>query len=54
LRRDLADHVLARFEPEERTGIEDAVARAADACETWISDGLARVMNTFNRAEDNT
>ena len=54
LRRDLADHVLARFEPEERTGIEDAIARAADACETWISDGLARVMNTFNRAEDNT
>lgn len=54
LRRDLADHVLARFEPEERAGIEDAIARAADACETWISGGLARVMNTFNRAEDNT
>ncbi len=54
LRRDLADHVLARFGPDERTGIEDAIARAADACETWISDGLARVMNTFNRAEDNT
>lgn len=52
MRRDLADHVLAKFEPEERTGIEDAIARAADACETWISDGLARVMNTFNRAED--
>lgn len=52
MRRDLADHVLARFEPDERTGIEDAMTRAADACETWISDGLARVMNTFNRAED--
>jgi len=53
-RRDLADHVLARFEPEERTGVNDAIARAANAVELWISDGLARVMNTFNRAEDNT
>jgi len=52
-RRDLADHVLARFEPEEIPGIEDAIARAADAVETWVSDGLARMMNTFNRAEDN-
>jgi PTH1 family peptidyl-tRNA hydrolase len=54
MRRDLADHVLARFEADEQPGIEDAIARAADACETWISDGLARVMNTFNRAEENT
>jgi len=54
MRRDLADHVLARFEPDEQAGIEDAIARAADAVETWIVDGLARVMNTFNRAEDNT
>jgi PTH1 family peptidyl-tRNA hydrolase len=52
-RRDLADHVLARFEPDEQAGMEDAIARAADAVEVWISDGLARVMNTFNRAEDN-
>jgi peptidyl-tRNA hydrolase, PTH1 family len=51
-RRDLADHVLARFEPEEQPGVDDAIARAADAVETWVSDGLAKVMNTFNRAED--
>lgn len=54
VRRDLADHVLARFEPDERSGMEDAIARAADAVELWISDGLARVMNIFNRVEDNT
>jgi peptidyl-tRNA hydrolase, PTH1 family len=53
-RRDLADHVLARFEPEERAGVDDAITRAASAVELWISDGLARVMNTFNRVEDNT
>jgi len=51
-RRDLADHVLARFEPEEMSGIEAAVARAADAVETWVLDGLAKAMNTFNRSDD--
>jgi PTH1 family peptidyl-tRNA hydrolase len=54
VRRDLADHVLARFEPEERSGMDDAITRAANAVELWISEGLARVMNTFNRVEDNT
>lgn len=48
-RRDLADHVLARFEPDETSGIETAIARAADAVEMWLDDGLERVMNTFNR-----
>ena len=51
-RRDLADHVLARFEPEERPGIDAAIARAADAVEMWVDDGLAKMMNVFNRAED--
>ena len=50
--RDLADHVLARFEAEEGPGIDAAIARAADAVEAWLSDGLPAVMNAFNRAED--
>lgn len=50
-RRDLADHVTAEFEPGERPGITAAIARAADAVETWITDGVAKVMNVFNRAE---
>ena len=53
-RRDLADHVLARFAPEEQPGIDAAMTRAADAVETWISDGLAKMMNIFNRADDMT
>jgi PTH1 family peptidyl-tRNA hydrolase len=53
-RRDLADHVLARFDPDELPAVEDTVARAADAVETWISDGLQRVMNSFNRDEGNS
>ena len=53
-RRDLANHVLARVEPDEQAGMEDAVSRAADAVETWVSDGLAVTMNRFNRVDDNT
>src|SRR5262245_52638212 len=52
--RDLADHVLGRFAPDELRGVEDAITRAADAVETWISDGLVKVMNTFNREESTT
>jgi PTH1 family peptidyl-tRNA hydrolase len=51
LRRDLADHVLARFEPDERPGIEGAIARAADAVETWVDHGAGEAMNIYNRAE---
>ena len=50
-RRDLADHVLARFDPEERPAIEPAMARAADAVEAWVSEGLDRMMNVYNREE---
>ena len=49
MRRDLADHVLAKFEPDEAPGIEDAIARGADAVETWLQDGLTKAMNLYNR-----
>src|SRR5262245_35152553 len=51
-RRDLADHVLSRFEPEEREAIDRAIARAADAVETWVTAGLQQTMNLYNREED--
>lgn len=51
-RRDLADHVLGRFEPSERAEVEAAVLRAAEAAETFVSDGIGRVMNAFNAASE--
>lgn len=48
-RRDLADHVLSRFDPEEQPGVNDAVTRAADAVECFVLDGLAKTMNVYNR-----
>ena len=53
LRRDLSDHVLSKFDPDERDTIQAATLRAADAAEMFVSDGIERVMNTFNAAADN-
>jgi len=47
-RRDLADHVLATFEPEERTELESVIARAADAAEMFAVEGIFKVMNVYN------
>jgi PTH1 family peptidyl-tRNA hydrolase len=51
-RRDLADHVLATFDKDEQPIVAEAIARAADAAEVFVSEGLAPMMNRFNRRED--
>lgn len=43
------DYVLGRFGKSEQAEVEDGVARAVAALETWIADGLAPAMNKFNR-----
>ncbi|MGH9329809.1 MAG: aminoacyl-tRNA hydrolase, partial [Vicinamibacterales bacterium] len=50
--RGLADHVLARFEPDERGVIGDTIVKAADAVETFLAEGIDVVMNRYNRKED--
>ena len=39
-RRDLADHVLSKFEPGERAELESFIARAADAAEMFAAEGI--------------
>ena len=50
--RDLADHVLSRFSPEELPVVDASLDRAVEAVGVWIDEGIARVMNGFNRADD--
>ena len=45
----LADHVLARFLPEERATVEEMVAAAAEAALAWLEDGTERAMSRCNR-----
>jgi PTH1 family peptidyl-tRNA hydrolase len=47
-RRDLADHVLSKFEPEEQAGLDAFITRAADAAEMFAADDILTVMNTYN------
>jgi PTH1 family peptidyl-tRNA hydrolase len=47
-RRDLADHVLARFEADEQSVVGEFIARAADAAEMFAAEGIEKVMNTYN------
>jgi peptidyl-tRNA hydrolase, PTH1 family len=50
----LRNHVLSKFLPSERDVVERAVGRAADAVETFVSDGLQVAMNRFNVAGEDT
>ena len=47
-RRDLADHVLSKFEPAEREQLDTIITRAADAAEMFAAEGILKVMNTYN------
>jgi PTH1 family peptidyl-tRNA hydrolase len=51
-RRDLADHVLDRFEADEQEAIDLAVQRAAEAAGVFVTDGIGKVMSTYNGPVD--
>jgi PTH1 family peptidyl-tRNA hydrolase len=52
--RDLADHVLARFDADEAAEIERATTRSADAAEMFVTSGIAAVMNAYNGGDPAT
>lgn len=52
--RDLADHVLARFDKDETPEVERMVARASDASELFVTSGIAAVMNRYNGGDPAT
>lgn len=51
-RKELVDHVLGTFGPDEREQVEAAVLRAAEASVMFVTEGIERVMNAFNAAND--
>jgi PTH1 family peptidyl-tRNA hydrolase len=53
-RRDLADHVLAKFDPDEAAEVSRMTIRAADAAETFITSGIEAVMNQYNGGDPQT
>ncbi len=49
--RGFIDHVLSRFEPDERQRLEELLDAAADAVEAWAREGTNRAANRFNKYE---
>ena len=47
-RRDLADHVLSKFEADEQSALGEFITRAADAAEMFAAEGIGKVMNVYN------
>ena len=45
---DAADYVLGKFTKEETPALQDAVKRATQALDVYLSDGLEKAMNQFN------
>jgi PTH1 family peptidyl-tRNA hydrolase len=45
---DWMDHVLSEFSVAEREDIDWAIPCAADAIETFVTDGVQTAMNRFN------
>jgi len=46
--REMVNHVLATFKPDERELADEMVQVAADAVERWLTDGVEAAMNEFN------
>lgn len=45
----VAGYVLSNFDDAERRQLDELISQAADACETWVRDGLATAMNRYNK-----
>lgn len=47
-RREITNHVLGKFGPDESKVLEKVLQRAADQAECWTTDGVEKAMNRFN------
>ena len=50
-RQGLANRVLSRFEADERSVVDEAIRRAAEAVALFTESGIDSVMNRFNRQD---
>jgi PTH1 family peptidyl-tRNA hydrolase len=50
LAEGVSDHVLSRPSPEERSLLQEAYERAAEALLVWLREGSEAAMNRYNRS----
>ncbi len=46
------DYILSRFSKKERPAVDEAIATACEALETFVADGIDAAMNRFNRSPE--
>jgi peptidyl-tRNA hydrolase, PTH1 family len=46
------DYVLGKFTPQQRSAVDQALSRAAQAVVTWIERGVTAAMNQFNADDE--
>lgn len=46
------DHVLHRFQGDDKVSIDQAVTSMAEAVETWLTEDIEKVMNKFNTKKE--
>jgi PTH1 family peptidyl-tRNA hydrolase len=49
---DVVNFVLQSFTKSERATMDDAIQRAADSVECWLTEGIDTAMTRFNRGDD--
>jgi PTH1 family peptidyl-tRNA hydrolase len=49
--RNAKDHVLSKFEPDERQRLDELIDAAADAVEAWAREGTNKAANRYNAFE---
>lgn len=47
---DASEYVLGHFKRNEKTQLPEIINRAKECCLTWVSAGLEKSMNIFNRS----
>lgn len=49
--KEASDYVLSRFNRRESMQVKSILSNACDCCTMWISQGIDKSMNTFNKKE---
>lgn len=51
--REVVDYVLAEFKPKEKEYLENFIGEATECCLTWVSEGIKKAMEQYNRRKEN-
>lgn len=51
LKKEVRSFVLSDFSGKQKRQLKEMIKEACDCCNVWVSEGIAKSMNIFNRKE---